>query len=85
MPPRDDVYSAVMVSPARPLALLAFVGLITGCPPSSNNDRAQPAPSAACTKFGANCEVSPGKLGTCVRKEPCDGPDAACLVCQSQH
>ena len=36
-----------------------------------------------CEKFGALCELSPGKLGSCVEKENCTGP--GCLFCQSQH
>lgn len=36
-----------------------------------------------CEKFGALCEFSPGKLGSCVEKEHCTGP--GCLFCQSQH
>ena len=36
-----------------------------------------------CEKFGALCELSPGKLGSCMEKENCTGP--GCLFCQSQH
>jgi hypothetical protein len=36
-----------------------------------------------CEKFGALCELSPGKLGSCMQKENCTGP--GCLFCQSQH
>jgi len=44
--------------------------------------RSSPAPISVCKKFGDNCEVSPGKLGTCVTKDNCTQD---CLVCQSQH
>ena len=37
----------------------------------------------ACKKFGDPCEFLPGKLGTCIVKEQCNG--AGCLFCQSQH
>jgi len=56
--------------------------LLVGCPPADKSKKA-PLPSATCTAFGQTCEVSAGKLGTCVSKEPCTGGD--CLVCQSQH
>ncbi|HVW29854.1 MAG TPA: hypothetical protein VHC69_31035 [Polyangiaceae bacterium] len=36
-----------------------------------------------CKKFGDSCELSPGKLGTCIQKERCEGEH--CLFCQSQH
>jgi hypothetical protein len=36
-----------------------------------------------CKKFGDSCEVSPGKLGTCIQREQCIGE--RCLFCQSQH
>jgi hypothetical protein len=50
----------------------------------------RPAPALAprlppkpCKKFGDRCELSQGKLGTCVQREQCTaGP---CLFCQSQH
>ena len=36
-----------------------------------------------CKQFGQTCEYSPGKLGSCVVKDDCTGPN--CFVCQSQH
>ncbi|HEX3598448.1 MAG TPA: hypothetical protein VHU80_25245 [Polyangiaceae bacterium] len=36
-----------------------------------------------CEKFGDPCEFLPGKLGACIEKERCTGPN--CLFCQSQH
>ncbi len=66
----------------RPILSLLAVLMLLGCPPAENK-KDTPAPSAACTKFGATCEVSPGKLGTCVAKEPC--PTGDCFICQSQH
>jgi len=36
-----------------------------------------------CKKFGDPCQLSPGKLGTCIQKEQCTGEH--CLFCQSQH
>lgn len=62
--------------------------LVTACPPADKKD---PAPSKAssasepCTKFGQTCEVSPGKLGTCVTKDGCTEAQPSCFVCQSQH
>jgi hypothetical protein len=54
------------------------------------NGYGRPAPGLAprtapkpCTKFGDSCEVSPGKLGTCIQREQCTGEH--CLFCQSQH
>lgn len=64
------------------LGIVVATLLIAGCPPAEKSKKA-PAPSAACSAFGQTCEVSAGKLGTCVSKEPCSGGD--CLVCQSQH
>ncbi|AKV00111.1 hypothetical protein AKJ09_06774 [Labilithrix luteola] len=67
------------------IVLLAFVSsALFGCPPStSNSQKTDGATSAACTKFGQTCEVSRGKLGTCVQKDECTG--TSCFVCQSQH
>jgi hypothetical protein len=49
--------------------------LLCGCPPAEKKS----APSKECSVVGAQCEVSPGKLGTCIANM--DGG----LVCQSQH
>ena len=56
--------------------------LLAGCPPADKRDVA-PARTDGCTRMGQSCEVSPGKLGTCVEKTDCAGP--GCFVCQSQH
>ncbi|MDB4942389.1 MAG: hypothetical protein JWP97_1923 [Labilithrix sp.] len=60
----------------------ASVGGLLGCPP---DDKRTPTPAAstACTSVGQQCEVSKGKLGTCVRDDACQGD--ACYRCQSQH
>ena len=72
--------------PHRAEALLAAVVLL-GCPPA-DKEKASPSSSAsspqACSKVGQSCEVSPGKLGTCVQKDECREP-GGCFVCQSQH
>lgn len=57
--------------------------LLLGCPPAETKKEAPKATGAACTKFGATCEVSPGKLGSCVAKDDC--ATGECFVCQSQH
>ncbi len=68
------------------MTVLAFVLLsacIAGCPSSENRDR--PATGdEGCKSFGQTCEVSPGKLGTCVYREQCK-EGAKCFTCQSQH
>ncbi len=67
---------------------IAAALLLLGCPPDSKGDgkdKPSPATSQACTKVGASCEVSPGKLGTCVQKDDCPAASAPCFVCQSQH
>jgi len=61
-------------------AVIALIALfVTGCPPKTEKS----APPAKCTAFGQSCEYSPGKLGSCVRRDDCTGND--CFVCQSQH
>ncbi len=73
----------------RTVLLALVVATVCGCPPTDTNaqksDGAANAtdPKGPCTRFGQTCEVSPGKLGTCVQKDECTG--AACFVCQSQH
>ncbi|HMJ11578.1 MAG TPA: hypothetical protein VK524_09215 [Polyangiaceae bacterium] len=59
---------------------VGFALLLAGCPAKESKSKAAPEP---CTKFGQSCEYSPGKLGTCVRREECTGGN--CFVCQSQH
>jgi hypothetical protein len=60
-------------------ATLLVALLLTACPTK------QPSESkpAECKKFGETCQFAPGKLGSCVVREPC--PSGDCLVCQSQH
>ncbi len=67
----------------RALVLL-FATTLLACPPSDKQKPADQKP-AACAKFGQTCEVSPGKLGTCVTKDGCTDGSPACFVCQSQH
>lgn len=64
------------------LSLTFALLLVAGCPPASTK-RGNDAGPAGCKSFGQSCELSPGKLGTCVSKDPCTEGD--CLVCQSQH
>jgi hypothetical protein len=62
-----------------PLRCLVFL-LLAACP------GATPGPahdSAPCSAVGQRCQVSPGKLGSCVLIDNC-GRDN-CYVCQSQH
>lgn len=66
----------------RPFLLCCAV-LLLGCPPAEK--KAPPEGKAACAKVGQTCEYSPGKLGTCVTKDGCEGQGPACFVCQSQH
>jgi hypothetical protein len=72
---------------ATAASLAALALLSTACPP----DDAKPARAdagargATCARFGQTCELSPGKLGTCVAKTGCDDGTPACLMCQSQH
>lgn len=68
---------------------LPMVLLLTACPPADQQASPSPSGSAgaspdACTKVGQSCQVSAGKLGTCVQKDDCKDP-AGCFVCQSQH
>lgn len=69
--------SSLWLAPCLALGLLA---LGSGCPERSS---APPAGQQRCTQFGQRCEVSPGKLGTCVKRDDCSGDD--CYLCQSQH
>ena len=56
---------------------------VTACPPSSEK-KAPPVAPTACARVGETCEVSPGKLGSCVQRDDC-ATSAGCFVCQSQH
>jgi hypothetical protein len=60
---------------------LALLGLATaGCPEQTSSPSEANAP---CREVGQRCEFSPGKLGSCVLNDNCQGPN--CFVCQSQH
>lgn len=79
MPMRRRAGLRLVSLPALVLSSL----LLTACPPS--DQKASPSPSTStCTKVGQSCEVSAGKLGTCVQKDDCKDP-AGCFLCQSQH
>ena len=70
---------------SRSLAVVFFGVALFACPPRDQGKAAPADASAPCTKFGQNCEVSPGKLGSCVVKDGCTDGSSACFVCQSQH
>ena len=62
----------------------AFTTTLLACPPDDKKAPAPaPAASKACEKVGQTCELSPGKLGTCVQKDDCK--TGSCFDCQSQH
>jgi hypothetical protein len=72
-------------------SILIAAGLalaLSACPPADQKGTPPPSSSSSsptvCTKVGQTCEVSPGKLGSCVQKDDCKDP-AGCFVCQSQH
>jgi hypothetical protein len=67
----------------RPFLCLALILAATGCPSGSHDKPRSSLPP--CTKFGDNCEFSPGKLGSCVMRDGCSAPGSECYVCQSQH
>jgi hypothetical protein len=71
-----------------PLLAFCLLSLLPACPPSSTAPQdaaAEPAKAGgACARIGQTCEFAPGKLGTCVQKDDCQGP-GPCFVCQSQH
>ncbi len=53
-------------------------------PSSGPTEGSRQNPAAVCTKAGANCEYSPGKIGLCTEKsDGCEG--GACLSCMSLH
>lgn len=62
--------------------VLLCCGLLLGCPPSEKKPSEK---KDACARVGQSCELSPGKLGTCVMKDGCTEQTSACFVCQSQH
>jgi hypothetical protein len=61
-------------------ALAPLLGL--GCRERVSGSDAAPS-LAACAEVGQRCEVSPGKLGSCVLIDGCRQDN--CYVCQSQH
>jgi hypothetical protein len=62
---------------SRYLLGLLLLLAVTGCP-------GEPAQKLEpCRRFGQNCEISPGKLGSCVERTNCTSGN--CLICQSQH
>jgi hypothetical protein len=74
--------SSIVVPAGLALALSA-------CPPADQKKTPPPSSSSSsslsvCSKVGQTCEVSPGKLGSCVQKDDCNDA-AGCFVCQSQH
>jgi hypothetical protein len=77
-----------LLSLSSPLAALGLLLVLAGCPETDPKGKPGPAPSStttgACIKVGQSCEVSTGKLGTCVQKDDCKEPNG-CFVCQSQH
>jgi hypothetical protein len=64
---------------SRACALLLVALVLVGCPRGSASKKAP----GACKQFGQQCELEPGKLGTCSYRTDCQTPD--CLYCQSQH
>ena len=65
------------------LALLfALLLLALGCRERVSGADGAP-PLVACAEVGQRCEVSPGKLGSCVLIDGCR--QGSCYVCQSQH
>ncbi|HEY4106029.1 MAG TPA: hypothetical protein VGM44_19145 [Polyangiaceae bacterium] len=64
----------------RAFLALAFALTLSACP-TNNHEKGSSLPP--CSKFGDNCEFSPGKLGSCVVKDGCT--EGNCFVCQSQH
>lgn len=78
--PRGD--AAGYHSPMKTHLAFVVAALVAGCPPS---EKKEPAKQEGCARVGQNCEVSPGKLGTCVAKEGCTESQPSCFTCQSQH
>ena len=65
-------------------ALFVAMLLVVACRPSAGEGGSDAGPARnACTTVGQRCELSPGKLGSCVRRDDCASGD--CFVCQSQH
>jgi hypothetical protein len=68
-----------LVRRALALSLLAAALACAGCPGAAEKK----TPLEPCTRVGQSCELSPGKLGTCILRDDCSG--SGCFVCQSQH
>jgi hypothetical protein len=64
----------------RSLLGIGLLLLLSGCPSRAPSQGSGLPP---CTKFGDNCEFSPGKLGSCVVRDGCT--EGNCFTCQSQH
>lgn len=62
-------------------AFMLLAHLMAACPEHASTDT--PAALSPCKEVGQRCEYAPGKLGTCVVRDDCQGDD--CFVCQSQH
>jgi hypothetical protein len=60
---------------------LAISLVLLACSGKSRDNSAAKLPP--CKSFGQSCMYLPGKLGSCVQRDGCQGPD--CFVCQSQH
>ncbi|HVY30183.1 MAG TPA: hypothetical protein VHB79_26685 [Polyangiaceae bacterium] len=63
----------------HPLPLLVVLLLLSGCPGGG----AGKSVPAACKELGQQCQLEPGKLGSCSYRTACEGQ--GCLYCQSQH
>lgn len=64
---------------ARTTAFLLFSLSLLGCPRGSATKK----PPEVCKQFGQQCQLEPGKLGSCAYRGNCTTAD--CLYCQSQH
>jgi hypothetical protein len=73
------------MSLSRLSSFFGVLAITVACqaPAQNHVDAASGEPPATCTKLGASCTFSPGKLGSCVEVERIEGP--AAFVCQSQH
>lgn len=69
--------------PAIPLVIALTLLLFGLACPEHVSVGDEPLTSAPCAAVGQRCEVSPGKLGSCVLIDGCR--QANCYVCQSQH
>ena len=63
----------------RSLALGLTLVALTACPGGSTSKK----PLEPCKTFGQQCQLEPGKLGSCAYRANCTTSD--CLYCQSQH